>query len=327
MDLADLKSRYLIAHAWADLGLPGTPCKCVCSPFREDRSASFSIFPAKEGGERFKDFATAESGDVFDFVARARGSNMAEAIAFVRERLGVAREPRRVEPPRPPRPAPKLPVLRAGTGPELRQLAERRGFAIEALRLAKSRGFLWFCDLWGHAAFCTTDQRRALHELRRVNGEKWPAYGRLPARKCHCIGTGKDWPVGTIESVPFGKIAWVEGAPDFLAAFHFLRAERKTETVAPVGILGASNRTLAPEALAKFKDKAVCLYPHTDEAGRKAAREWARQLKQAGAARVTAFDLSGLVKVDGTTGKDLADVAQLSAESFECDTKWQEVMP
>ena len=31
--------------------------------------------------------------------------------------------------------------------------------------------------------------------------------------------------------------------------------------------------------------------------------------------------------MDGTTGKDLADVAQLSAESFECETKWQEVMP
>ena len=326
IELPEMKRRYLIGHAWADLGLPGQPGKSVCSPFREDRSASFSIFPAKEGGERFNDFSTSESGDVFDFVARARGCSLADAIAFVRKRLGVAREPLRLPPLRPLVP-PKLPPLRAGTEAELRQLAERRGFAVEALTLAQERGFLFFCDLWGHAAWCITDQRRQLHEFRRVSGEKWSAYGRLPARKCHCIGQGKDWPIGTLESAAFGKIAWVEGAPDLLAAFHFLRAERKTETVAPVGILGASNRALASEALAKFKGKAVCLFPHGDEAGRKAAREWARHLKNAGASRVTAFDLSGLVKVDGTEGKDLADVALLSAESFERDAKWQEVMP
>ncbi len=325
MEITDLKGRYTIEHAWTDLGLPGQPGKCVCSPFREDRSPSFSVFA---DGLKAKDFATGESFDVFDLVAKARGCNTAEAISFVRERLGVAREPRRAEPPpRPPRPVPKLPPLRAGTDAELRQLAELRGFAVESLRFAESRGCLWFCNLWGHSAWCITDQRRQLHEFRRVNGEKWAAYGRLPARKCHCLGHGKDWPIGTLESAPFGKVAWVEGAPDFLAALHFLRAEKKTDTVAPVGILGASNRALAPEALAKFKGKAVCLYPHADDAGRKAAREWARQLKAVGAARVTAFDLSGLVKVDGTTGKDLADVAQLSAESFECETKWQEVMP
>jgi hypothetical protein len=37
--------------------------------------------------------------------------------------------------------------------------------------------------------------------------------------------------------------------------------------------------------------------------------------------------LSGLVKLDGTEGKDLADLALLSAESFERDAKWAEVMP
>ena len=325
IELSEMKRSYTITgHAWADLGLPGRPGKCVCSPFREDRSASFSIFPAKEGGERFKDFATAESGDVFDLVAKARGCNTADAIAWVRERLGVARELRR---PEPPRPAAKLPPLRSGTDAELRQLAERRGFGIEALTLAHARGFLWFCQLWGEPAWCITDQRRQLHEFRRVNGEKWATYGRLPARKCHCLGHGKDWPIGTLESAPFNKVAWVEGAPDFLAAFHFLRAEGKTDTVAPVGILGASNRALAPKALAYFKDKVVCLYPHLDGSGLSASRSWARQLKDAGAARVTAFDLSGLMKRDGTAGKDLADVAQLSAESFECETKWQEVMP
>lgn len=325
IELAELKRRYLIAHAWRDLGLPGQPGRCVSSPLRPDRSPSFSVFAA-EDGERFNDFATSESGDVFDFVARARGCSLADAIAFVRERLGVVREPLRLPPSR-PRVPPKLPPLRAGTEAELRQLAERRGFAVEALTLAQERGFLFFCDLWGELAWCITDKRRQLHEFRRVNGEKWAAYGRLPARKCHCIGQGKDWPIGTLESAACGKVAWVEGAPDLLAAVHFIRAEGKTGSVAPVGILGASNRALAPEALARFKGKTVCLFPHADDAGRKAAREWARQLKDAGASRVAAYDLSRIVKVDGTEGKDLADVALLSAESFERDSKWAEVMP
>ena len=327
-ELLEMKRRYSIAQAWTDLGLPGQPGKCVSSPFRPDRSPSFSVFPAKEGGERYQDFGNSESGDVFDFVCKARSCSISDAIAWVRERLGVARELRRPEPPpRPPRPAPNLPLLRRGTRDELRELSGRRGFSIEALQLAEERGFLFFSDLWGHSTWCITDERRRLHEFRRVDCEKWPAFGRLPARKSHCNGHEKNFPLGTLESAPFPKVALVEGAPDVLAAFHFLRAEGKTETVAPVAILGASNRALAPEALAHFKGKAVCIYPHADAAGLAAALSWARQLKAAGAARVTAFDLSGLMKRDGTTGKDLADVAQLSAESFECETKWQEVMP
>ncbi len=328
MELTDLKQQYKVEVAWRDLGLRGEPGKICRSPFPHehkhgDVNPSWSVF---DEGRRWRNFTTGETGTVIDLVMKARQCCPADAIHFIEERLSVVREPLRPPPPRPSVP-PKLPLLRSGTDAELGQLAHRRGFAIEALRLAESRGFLWFCDLWGHAAWCITDQRRALHEFRRVDCEKFPAYGRLPARKCHCLGHGKDWPIGTLESAPFGKVAWVEGAPDFLAVLHFLRAERKTETVAPVGILGASNRALAPEALAQFKGKAVCLYPHADDAGCEAARSWARQLKDAGAARVTAFDLSGLVKMDGTSGKDLADVAQLSAESFECETKWQEVMP
>ncbi len=323
IELSEMKRRYTIEHAWADLGLPGMPGKCVCSPFREDRAPSFSVWAE---GMKAKDFSTGESFDVFDFVSRARGCNTADAIAFVRERLGVAREPRRPEPAKPPRPAPKLPPLCAGSDAEVRELADRRGFATEALRLAESRGLLWFCNLWNYSAYCLTDQRRQLHEFRRVDCEKWPAFGRLPARKSHCNGHGKNFPLGTLESAPFPKVALVEGAPDVLAAFHFILAEGKTGTVSPVGILGAANH-LAPEALAHFKGKAVCIYPHADDAGREAARLWARQLKAAGAARVTAFDLSGLVKVDGTPGKDLADVALMSAESFESERKFWEVMP
>ena len=79
--------------------------------------------------------------------------------------------------------------------------------------------------------------------------------------------------------------------------------------------------------MAQFKDKLVCLYPHVDDAGRTAARAWARQLKEAGAARVTAFDLSGLVMLDGRAGKDLADVCRISADCLECEPRFAEVLP
>lgn len=321
MELAQLKAAYRIGAAWRDLGLPGAPGKCVPSPFREDRSPSFSLFA---DGMKAKDFATGESFDVFDFVAKARGCKTAEAIRWVQDRLGISPEPKRNAP---AKPGMKLPPLREGTADELRELSERRGFDVEALKLAQRRGFLCFCSLWGQSAWCIRDTRRELFEFRRVDCDKWPEYGRLPKRKCHCLGAGKRWPIGTKESASFAKVAMVEGAPDFLAALHFLLIEGKAELVAPVGILGASNHMLAPEALAGFKGKAVWLYPHVDDAGRNAAREWARQLKEAGAARVTAFDLSGLVTVEGVAGKDLADVARIDADCFERERKFWEVMP
>lgn len=327
MEIHELKASYGLGAAWHALGLPGEPGKTCRSPFpgdhkHGDANPSFSVY---DGGRRWKDFATGEGGDLFDFIRKARGCDVAEAIRFVEDRLGIPRPERKPDAARVP--GAKIPLLRHGTDSELHELADGRGFNVEALRLAEQRGFLHFATLWGHAAWCITDKRRALFEFRRVDGHKWPAYGRLPERKCHCLGTGKNWPIGTMESEPFAKVAWVEGAPDFVAVCHFLLIEDKARTVAPVGILGASNHALAPEALARFKGKRVCLYPHVDEAGRKAAHAWARQLHEAGAERVTAFDLSGLVLVDGSAGKDLADVCRVSADCFERERKLWEVLP
>ncbi len=109
-DIAELKSRYSITRAWADLGLRSQPGKCVPSPFREDRSPSFSVF---EDGTRWKDFATGDGGDVVDFVKLALNASTAEAIRWVKDRLGVARPACPPEATR--KPGPKLPPLRRGT--------------------------------------------------------------------------------------------------------------------------------------------------------------------------------------------------------------------
>ena len=305
MKASELKALYPISRAWLDLGLAGTPGKCVCSPLREDRSPSFSVC---KNGTRFKDFGTGESGDVFDLVARVRGCDSAAAIAWVKEHLNITptQKPTEFTKARSNLPPP----LREGTSEELRELSNHRGFAVEALKLAQQRGFLYFTRLWGLPAWCITDVRRQLHEFRRLDSGAWLAYGRLQKRKAHCIGAGKDWPIGTKESAPFSKIVMTEGSPDLLAAFHFILIEGKEQTIAPVAILGASNHRLAPDALAHFENKSVCIYPHADEAGQKALPIWAKQLKAAGAARVMAFNLSGLKLVDGSTGKDLAEIGR-----------------
>jgi hypothetical protein len=321
--LDDIKARYRIDDAWRDLGLTGTPSKSCRSPFRDETNPSFSVF--SDGG-RFHDFATGASGTVIDFVGLALNTDTKGAIRWIEGRLGVRREPppRRNEEPK--RPA-KIPPLRVGSEGEVRELAERRSFSVEALRLAEERGFLRFASLWGQPSWCLRDGRGELFEFRRLDGRKFDAYGKLSERKSHCIGTGKSWPLGTLEAEAFAKVAWVEGAPDLLAAFHFLLIEGKAGNVAPVAVLGASNHRLAPEALAKFKGKEVRMFPHRDEAGKKGAREWALGLKAAGARRIVAFDLSGLVLADGTDGKDLADVCRISPQAFETDDKWREVLP
>ncbi|HOB97678.1 MAG TPA: hypothetical protein PKM43_02895 [Verrucomicrobiota bacterium] len=323
-DLPVLKHRYRIPAAWRDLGLPGEPGRTCRSPWPNEHShgdanPSFSIF---DDGRRWKDFATGEGGDVLDLIAKSRGCRMGDAIRWVEDRLGVVRPDRKPS----PNLGLRIPPLRRGTKAEHRELCERRGFSVEGLGLAEERGFLRFTELFGHAAWCVCDQRQELFEFRRLDGRKWPAYGRLGERKSHACGS-KRWPLGVLESVPFPSIVLVEGSPDFLAACHFIVVENKERTVAPVAVLGASNHRLDPAALAHLADKPVCIYPHVDDAGRRAAREWALALKSVGVTRVTAFDLSCVVLVDGTEGKDLADVCRIAAECWEREMKFREVLP
>ena len=70
MELSEIKAAYRIPAAWRDLGLPGQPGKCVPSPLRADHKPSFSVF---EDGTRYKDHATGDGGDVFDFIRQAKG--------------------------------------------------------------------------------------------------------------------------------------------------------------------------------------------------------------------------------------------------------------
>lgn len=320
----EIAERLDIRQLWRVLSLPGEPGKCVCSPFREEKKPSFSVY--EEGGRwRFKDHASSEHGDSIDFIRLAKGCTAAEALAWARDFLGLPDRKRREDVPASGKKR-WMPDLRPGSVAELNHLAELRGFGVEGLRLAERRGFFGFAEFAGTTCWAVRDRRRQLMEFRRLDGKLFDAYKGLPVRKSHCIGAGKSWPVGIEEVAEFSKVAWLEGAADFLAVFNFLVAEDKADAVAPVAMLGAANHRISEEALRRLTGKEVVLYPHCDDAGQTAAREWARQLHGAGA-RVRAFDLSGIVKADGTLGKDLADVCKISPDCFERERKFWEVLP
>jgi len=71
--------------AWG--GAAGGEAK-ICSPFREDRSPSFSVW-AKDGVGFWKDHGTDESGDEVGLIERARGLSNVDAMKLYHELAGV----------------------------------------------------------------------------------------------------------------------------------------------------------------------------------------------------------------------------------------------
>ncbi|MBL9146167.1 MAG: hypothetical protein JNM99_20970 [Verrucomicrobiaceae bacterium] len=224
-----------------------------------------------------------------------------------------------------PKPPPKL---RPGTEAELEDLSERRGFTLTTLHEAQARGLLGFAKVFGKVAWCVSDPSGRIMEARRLDGEPWEAFGKMPARKCHAFGHGKTWPVNLDAAAKLSKLALCEGGPDLLAALEIVRREGKAESVGVVAMLGAANTRFDEAALPLFRGKMVRIFCHADEAGQKAAKAWARALVDAGAGRVDAFDLCGLARLDGQPGKDVNDLLNIAPE---CRAQWLkfqgEVMP
>ena len=247
--ISEIAERLEIPQLWQVLSLPGKSGKCVCSPFREDSSPSFSVYQ-DAGRWRFRDHASAEHGDALDFVKLARGCDAAEALRWAKAFLGLPEKTHSA----PEEKKRWIPDLRPGTGAEMNALGERRGFGIEAQREATSRGFFGFTEFAAASCWAVRDCRRQLMEFRRLDGRHFEAYKSLPARKSHCIGSGKSWPLGIEEAEGFQKVALLEGAADFVAVFNFLAAEGKEKSVAPIAMLGAANHRIADEALRRLAE-------------------------------------------------------------------------
>jgi DNA primase len=84
--LADAKRRLRVPELWVLLNLPGAPGKSCRCPWRDDHKPSFSVFA---DGMRWRDFATDEGGDAIDFLVKARGLSLGDAIREFKRLVGL----------------------------------------------------------------------------------------------------------------------------------------------------------------------------------------------------------------------------------------------
>jgi hypothetical protein len=319
IDLA--KDRLSIPTIWQFLKLPGRPAASCRSPFRRDRRSSFSVY---QNGQRWKDHATSEGGDSISFFAKARGIEMSQALS---EYVELANGRITSQPAAPVIWAPKtedsskrpnLKNLRIGTRFELETLAALRNIDPQAVELAQEMGTLRFGHLSWAASWILMDQSGICAEGRRLDGKFYVASGSLSSRKAHSIrGSTKSWPVGILPASKyreFESIAFIEGAPDYLAVLHFM-ARQNRSGILPVAILGRASTRISPEALKYFKGKRVRIFPHNDAdgGGLQSAKDWARQLASVGAS-VDFFSFEDIRKRNGSPVKDLNDCADVGPE-------------
>jgi hypothetical protein len=204
-----------------------------------------------------------------------------------------------------------LDKLHEGAAGDFTALAALRGLSVEAIRFASKRGLLRFGKFRGHPAWFILDASRRVIQARRLDGRKWTE----SAKAWTLAGSQAAWPLGIFEARNFPAIAFCEGGPDLLAAFHFLLAENRECDCAPVAMLGGCAR-IHPDALPMFAEKRVRIFRHTDMTGENAADRWAEQLTDAGA-EVDAFRFDGLRRMDVQPVNDLNDLAAIHADDFE----------
>ena len=325
MHLAEAKERLRIPELWHRLNLSGEPKASCKSPFREDRQASFSV---SADGRLFNDFGTGQGGDALDFLQLAAGLTVKEACKrFIELAGGAAYLPSPAKKALPAAPEarqrPEFPTFDSGSAADFKQLAGLRNLSVEGLQLAGERGLLWFAVLRGFDAWIVTDGERVNAQARRLDGGSWE---HLDGAKSWTLrGSWAAWPIGAKESQPYPAIALCEGAGDLLAAFHFIHCEGREGNVAPVALLGASQR-IHEDALPLLAGKRVRLYPHTDNAGNDAADRWARQLESVGA-DADAFDFAGLHQTNGEAVGDLNDCSSICADDFEANPELSGMLP
>ncbi len=198
--LPQAKELLTIFDAWQKLGLQGEPKRTCCSPFREEKNPSFSISP---DGKLWKDFATDEGGSVVDFIAKALGCDIAEAIGQTISLAGLssgsngdsyAPAPRQaVKTPPKPEPLSKDTLreygrLQAAAVEELlrdkerlAKIAEARGWRPDSLEALALDGHLGWHDgklafLYDHGLKLRSkapDGSRVIRWLFGGNGELW----------------------------------------------------------------------------------------------------------------------------------------------------------
>ena len=141
-----------------------------------------------------------------------------------------------------------------------------------------------------------------------MDGLPW---GNTGAKSLVFRGSFGQWPVGIAEAQPFAVILLCEGAPDMLAAFHFIVTHGREADCAAVAMLSAAYN-IPPETRAMFAGKRVRIFAHDDASGYRAAVRWQAAL-ETHAREVDAFSFAGIRTRDGNAANDLNGFAQCEA--------------
>ena len=344
------KEKIRVADAWRLLNLPHPPRAgnvCVKSPFRPEKSASFSIFAE---GRAFNDHADdTAKGDVICFIRIAAHCDYAEARRLLlgwagdhapighRKHagaiVGLGKAAALVAPPPPPPPPDPEDVTE--DDPEADPFKHTYRILpgrMSATAIAVSRRLpIGSTSRLAEAGILRT-MMGAEQQWVLVDGPEMPRdiitaeirrYDRRPfghGAKAHtCKGATKGWPIGLSLAMkdPSQTIILVEGGPDLLAAYALIEYLSRHDCVA-IAILGREIRRLIPEAQRVFAGRDVLILPHRDKDksgeitdGQDAAVEWARMLlNDCGAADVSMSSLEGLTRPDGQPAKDLCEAIE-----------------
>jgi hypothetical protein len=276
-----------IPQAWQMLGLQGEPKASCKSPWRDERTPSFSIY---ENGTKWKDHGEQLGGDVIEFIRITLGTDHAGVREWLIQHLGNA---------------PQIPVQRT-TAPKVIQwdaphhegekrhhsaMVKARGLHPITVQFMAAFDLLRFSHIAGMNAFIVSDGTLRNAEIRRVNGEPWPQSGK----KAYPLkGVDKSWLVGAeiLRHTPDAHVMLVEGATDFLTAWDLVVRQRIADRTAPkwvpVALLGAGCKALHPECANLLRGRHVRIVPDGDEPGRAMLDHWSSLLASIGCTLDTA---------------------------------------
>ena len=286
---AEARERLTIADLWSVFGFEGAPRPSCRSPFREDRSASFSIF---DSGRAWHDHATGEGGDVIEFIRAALNTDHRGVREWLTRHFAGNTAPAcRVKVPILPDKRPDEPrsiqwpsEIREGTAADLQALCQARGITAAAAWLLTEAGVVRFTEIDNHPCMIITDREERAAEIRRLDGTLFPNGSKAYWLK----GVTKSWLVGAEllrhESAD-AAVMIVEGSTDLLTAFDLLIAYMRDggrRKWAPIALLGAGCRNLDAACATLIRGRHVRLVPDGDAAGAEMGRHWTKLLRSIG---------------------------------------------
>jgi hypothetical protein len=280
---SEAREKYSIADAWHLLGLDGEPKSSCKSPFRADRSPSFSIH---SDGKAWTDHATGDGGDVIEFIRHGIGGDHKDVREWLRARIGTYTAPTA---PAKASQAPKViqwpGEMIEGTTATWEAFAKHRGLTFPAVHAMVQAGILRFIKLPdGAKCYVVTDGSHRAAEIRRMDGKPFGESKAYPLR-----GVDKSWLPGIelLSGAPKTTAVLItEGATDLLSAIdlysRYRRHHEGRDSWQPVALLGAGCKNLHTEAAKLIRGRRVRIAPDADAAGDIMADHWSGLLRKIG---------------------------------------------